>query len=145
MLQSPRLKYHLQKIGIDQSLSSNTIYEHKCLETIKKVNIQAGKCGDQHQFKYILEYSMVSTPELFTDDSPISPMTSTPVNKPCPKTSLCLSTKILDVKKKTATCRVGYDKSKRKAIKFGTALWALKQKRKGDSKIDEQIKQSLYN
>ena len=34
MLQSPRLKYHIQTIGIDQSLSSNAIYEHKCLEKI---------------------------------------------------------------------------------------------------------------
>ena len=31
MLQSPRLKYHVQNIGIDPSLSNNTIYENKCL------------------------------------------------------------------------------------------------------------------
>ena len=31
VLQSPRLKYHVQTIGIDQSLSNNVIYEHKCL------------------------------------------------------------------------------------------------------------------
>ena len=36
ILQSPRLKYHLQTIGIDQLLSNNTLYEHKCLEIIKK-------------------------------------------------------------------------------------------------------------
>ena len=36
MLQSPRLKYHVQTIVIDQYLSKNTIYEHKCLENIKK-------------------------------------------------------------------------------------------------------------
>ena len=35
MLQSPRLKDHVQIIGIDQSLSKNSIYEHKCLENIK--------------------------------------------------------------------------------------------------------------
>ena len=35
MLQSPRLKYHVQTIGIDQYLSNNFIYEHKCLENIK--------------------------------------------------------------------------------------------------------------
>ena len=35
MLQSLRLKYHVQTIGIDQSLSNNAIYEHKCLENIK--------------------------------------------------------------------------------------------------------------
>ena len=62
---------------------------------------------------------MVSTPELFTNDSPISPMTTTIVKKPRARKSLCLFTNILDVKK-TATCRVGSAKSKRKAIKYGT-------------------------
>ena len=36
MLQSPRLKYHVQTIGIDQSLSNNALYEHKFHENIKK-------------------------------------------------------------------------------------------------------------
>ena len=36
MLQSPRLKYHLQTIGIEPLLSNNTIYEHKFLENTKK-------------------------------------------------------------------------------------------------------------
>ena len=35
MLQSLRLKDHIQTIGIDQSLINNSIYEHKCLENIK--------------------------------------------------------------------------------------------------------------
>ena len=39
MFQSPRLKYHIQTIDIDPSLSKNSIYEHKCLENTKK-NIQ---------------------------------------------------------------------------------------------------------
>ena len=41
---------------------------------------------------------MVSTPKGFTNDIPISPMTSTPVNKPSAQKSLCLFTNILDVK-----------------------------------------------
>ena len=49
-------------------------------------------------------------------------------------------TNILDVNKKTADRQVGAAKSKRKLIKFGNTLWALKQKQKGNSKIDEQIK-----
>ena len=36
MLQSTRLKYHVQTIGIHPSLSRNSIYEHKCIEKIKK-------------------------------------------------------------------------------------------------------------
>ena len=81
-LQSPRLKYHIQTIGIHPSLSNNDIYEHKCLENIKKLYKQAGKCDNQQQFKDIFEAAMVSTPEGFTNNSPIYPMKPTPVNKP---------------------------------------------------------------
>ena len=35
MLQSPRLKDDVQTVGIDPSLSNNTIYDNKCLENIK--------------------------------------------------------------------------------------------------------------
>ena len=81
-LQSPRLKDHVHTIGIDQYLSNNALYEHKCIENIKKLYKQAGKCDNQQQFKDIIEAAIVSTPEGFTDDSTISPMTSKPVNKP---------------------------------------------------------------
>ena len=47
MFQSPRLKYHVQTIGIDPYLSNNTIYKHKCLENIKKLYKQSGECDDQ--------------------------------------------------------------------------------------------------
>ena len=98
MLQSPRLKYHVQTIGIDPSLSNNAIYEHKCLENIKNLYTRAGKCDDQKQFKDILEAVMVSTPAGFTKNSPISTRTSTPVKKPSPRKPLCLFTNVLDVK-----------------------------------------------
>ena len=71
---------------------------------------------------------MVSTTEGFTYNSPISPMTSTPANKPSAQKSLCMFTNILEVKNKNATCRVGCDKYKRKAIKYDNTPWALKQK-----------------
>ena len=54
MLQSPRLKYHVQTIGIEPSLSKNATYKHKCLENIKKLYKQAGKCDYQQQFKDLL-------------------------------------------------------------------------------------------
>ena len=82
MLHLPRLKYHIQTIGINQSLSNNTIYLKKKLENIKKLYKHAGKCDNQKQFKDIFETAMVSTPEGFIDDIPVSPMTSTSVNKP---------------------------------------------------------------
>ena len=105
MFQSPRLKYHVQTIGIYPSLSNNAIYNHKCLEIIKKLYKQSGKCDDQQQFKDILEADMVSTPEGFTDNSPISPMTSSPVKKTSAQKSLCMFTNILDMNKKLLTVK----------------------------------------
>ena len=69
------------------------------LKTWKKYK-QAGKCDNQQQFKDIIEDAMVITTEVFTDGSPIYHMTSTLVNKPHARKSLCLFTNILDVKKK---------------------------------------------
>ena len=88
---------------------------------------------------------MVSTPEVFTNDSTISPTTSTPVKKPSARKSLCLFTNILDAKKEAATRQFGAAKYKRKEIKYGTTPWSLKQKRKWNSKINDQINKSLYN
>ena len=65
MLQSPRLKDLVKTIGIDQSLSNNAIFVHKCLQNIKKLYKHAGKCNDQKKFKDILGDAMVSTPEWF--------------------------------------------------------------------------------
>ena len=134
MLQSPRLKYHVQTIGIDSSLSNNAIYEHKCIENIKKFYKQAGKFDDQQQFKDILEAAMVSTPEGLIDNIPISPRTSSSVKKPIAQKSLCMFTNVLDVNKKTAYRLVGAAKYKRKAIKYGSTPWALKKGEKGTQK-----------
>ena len=57
------------------------MYEHICLESIKKLYKYSGKCHDQQQYKAILESSMVSTPEGCTDISPISPSQSEPTKK----------------------------------------------------------------
>ena len=75
MLQSTQLKYHAQTIGIDQSLSNNAIYEHKCIVNINKSYKQSGKCDNQQQLKDILEDAMFSTHEGFANYSPIYPMT----------------------------------------------------------------------
>ena len=45
-------------------------------------------------------------------------------------------TNILEMKNKNAYRQVGSAKYKSKAIKFGNTPWALKQKRKGNLKID---------
>ena len=77
MSKSPRLKYHVHTIDIDPY----AVYEHKCLENIKEVYKQAVNCDNQQQFKDILKSGMVYTPERFTNNSPISPMTSTTFKK----------------------------------------------------------------
>ena len=61
----------------------------------QKLYKQAGKCDDQQQFKDILGGYMVSTPEVFTNNSPISTSSSSPVNKPSAQKSLCMFTNVL--------------------------------------------------
>ena len=78
---------------------------------------------------------MVSTTEVFTNNSPISPMTSTPVKKPSSQKSLCMFSNVLKVKRKTDYRQVGAAKSKRKVIKFGNTPWALKKSEKGIKKL----------
>ena len=46
MLQLAHIKYHVHTIGIDQPLSKNYLYEHKCLENNKKLYKHAGKCDN---------------------------------------------------------------------------------------------------
>ena len=69
-------------IGVEQSLSNSVMYKHRCLENIKKLYRTTGKCDDQQQYKAILETAIVSTPEEFTDNSPMSPSQSVTVKKP---------------------------------------------------------------
>ena len=101
-------------------MSNNDLFEHKCLQKIKKLYKHTGKCDNQQRFKDIIETAMVSTPEGFNDSSPRSPTSPAPIKKSSAIKSLCLFTKILDVKKKTAILRVGSTKFNSKAIKTGT-------------------------
>ena len=71
-------------------------------------------------------------------------MTSTPVKKPSARKSLCLFTNILDVQPKTAKGRFVAAKSRRKSMKVCNSHWTKKTKRKGHSKINDQIKRNLY-
>ena len=52
------------------------MYEHRCQEIFKKLYMSASKFEDQRQYKVILEVAIVSTPELFTDNSTMSPLPS---------------------------------------------------------------------
>ena len=97
-------------IGIDQLLSNSAMYEHRFLENIDKLYTSADKCDDQHQYKDILQAEMIYTHDIFTDNSPISPRPHVTVKNTSEIKSLCLSTKVLGAKKKTAVFWVICDK-----------------------------------
>ena len=71
MLESPCLEYHMNTIGIDQSLNNMPSIKHKILNNIKKIYQHARKYDDQQNLKDILDAHMVSTPEEVTDVSPV--------------------------------------------------------------------------
>ena len=71
-------------------------------------------------------------------------MSSKPVKKLSARKSLRLFTNVLDVKPTTAKRRFVAAKLKRKSMKVCNSLWTKKTKRKGHSKITEQIKRNLY-
>ena len=59
-------KDHMKNIGIDQSWSNNDLFEHKCLQNIKKLYKHAVKCDNQQQFKDILEATMIYSTKILT-------------------------------------------------------------------------------
>ena len=61
MLQSPRLKDHLDTIDIDQRLSNNALFENRYLQNIKKLYKHSGKRDDQKKIKDILDAAMFFT------------------------------------------------------------------------------------
>ena len=134
----------MKTIGIDQSSFARSSFEHRCMNNIKKIYQHAGTCDDQQNLKDIIDAAILSTPEGVTDNSPNVHMTSKPVKKSSARKSLCLFTNILDVKPKTAKRCFVAAKSRRKSMKVCNSLWTKKTKRKGNSKINEQIKRNLY-
>ena len=91
----------MKTIVIDQSLCIRSLFEQKYMNNITKIYQHAGKCDDQQNLRDILDAAMVSTPEGVTDNNPNVHMTPTPVKNPSARKSLCLFTKILDVKLQT--------------------------------------------
>ena len=89
-------------IGIDQSLSKFEMHEHICLENIKKLYTSAGKCDGKLQFKSIIESPMVSTTDIFTDNSSMSSGPPMIVKNCSARKPLHLFTEVLDVKNKTS-------------------------------------------
>ena len=81
------------------------MYKHIFLENIKKVYKSAVKFDDQQQYKAIIEAEMVSDPEVFTDNSPMSSSQSATVKNPSARKSLRHFSDTLEVKLKTAVRR----------------------------------------
>ena len=54
-------------------LSNNAIYEHGCLENIKKLYTYDGKWYYQQHYKAIIEIAMVSTPDILNYNIIMSP------------------------------------------------------------------------
>ena len=54
-------------------------------EQHKKIYQHAGKCDDQQNLKDIIDADILSSTEVFIDESPKLPMTSTPVKTPSDK------------------------------------------------------------
>ena len=101
LLQSPRLEYHMNTIGIDQSSFTRSSFEHRCMNSIKNIYQHAGKCDYQKNLKDISDADIVSTPDQGTDVSPSLSIYQTTPKKPSARKSLCIFTNILDVKPKT--------------------------------------------
>ena len=55
LLQSELLEQHIVTVLLNQSLSNSSMYEHKCLENIKKLHKSNGTCDYQLQYKASLE------------------------------------------------------------------------------------------
>ena len=106
-LQLGRLKQYMVTILIDQSLSNCSMYKHRCMENINKLYTYAAKFDDQIQCKSIIEAPMVSTPDRFTDNSPMSPGTPMIVKKCSASKSLFLFIEVLNVKNKTSVHQLG--------------------------------------
>ena len=61
MLKSSRLEYHMDNIGIDQSLFTKSSFEHRCMNNIKYIYQDAAKCDDQQNINNIIDADMVYT------------------------------------------------------------------------------------
>ena len=121
------------------------MYEHRCLENIKKLYNYFGKFDDKQCYKSIIESYMVYTPEGFTDNITISLGTYVPTKKPSARKSLRKILEALDLKQNTSVRRLGAEKSNQNATKSISMLWSSRPKRCGNTKINEQVKTYLYN
>ena len=87
-----------------------------------------GECDNQQKYKTIIEAAMVYTPDGLTGNSLMSSGLYVPVKQYNTKKSLRPFSEKLNVKPKTAVCKLCATKSKRKAIRAGNILCSSIQK-----------------
>ena len=92
-------------IGVDQNLSNIAMYEHTCLENIKKLYKSAGKWDYQQHYKALIESAMFYNTDGFVDNSPMSNIQSATVKNPIARKSIHQFLDTLEVKPKTSVCR----------------------------------------
>ena len=97
-------------IRVDQSLSDNAMYEHRCLEIINRLYKSARRYDDLQQYKAIIEAAITSTPMGFTENSQISHSQYVTVKNPKERKSLRHFLDTLEVKPKTAVRRFCFSK-----------------------------------
>ena len=97
-------------VGFNQSLIKSAMYEHRCLENIKNLLKNSGKCEDQQHYKAIIQAWMVSTTEGGSSNSPMSPSQYVTVIYPSAIKPPHQLLEKLDVKHKTAVRIFGASK-----------------------------------
>ena len=120
------------------------MYEHRCLENIKNIYQSSGKCDDQQNYKAILEAYMVSTPEVFSENSPLSSGPFMSTKQPKARKPLCKFATTLNVKPKTYIHRICADKSKCKEIISCSQVWSKIPNIQGHTKINEHVNIAFY-
>ena len=102
LLQLERPKNIWLSLEFKKLLSNSEMYEHRCLENIKKLYKYSGKSDEQQHYKAIIEAAMVYNLEGFIDNSPISPSQFVTVKNPSAGKSLRQFLYTLEVKYNTA-------------------------------------------
>ena len=88
---------------------------------------------------------MVYTPDIFTNNSTMSPGPYVTTRKPSARKPLRLFTEVLDIKKKTSFRQVCAAKPNHKSIRAGNMLWSSIPTRKGQTKTNKRTKKYIYN
>ena len=84
------------------------MYEHRCLENIKKLYKCDGTCDYQHEYQAIIEADMVLNPEGLTYNSPVDVVTSGNINNPSISKLLSQFSELFNVNQGTDIGRLVY-------------------------------------